>query len=97
VYAICACADRGPGIAGAGALAAAPSQAQPVLVLHDPNVWLDLQAQGLAWVDADAKAKAGIALLMVRRFAARIPTTRGLIGSAAGPPWPARSWRCFLW
>ena len=39
-----------------GALAAAPSQAQPVLILHDPNVSLDLQAQGLAWVDADAKA-----------------------------------------
>ena len=38
------------------ALVAAPSQAQPVLVLQDPNVSLDLQAQSLAWVDANAEA-----------------------------------------
>lgn len=39
-----------------GALVAAPIQAQPVLVLQDPNVSLDLQNQGLAWIDADAEA-----------------------------------------
>ncbi|MDP3311649.1 MAG: 7TM-DISM domain-containing protein, partial [Polaromonas sp.] len=39
-----------------GALVAAPSQAQPVVVLHDPNTSIDLQTEGLAWVDVDGDA-----------------------------------------
>ena len=39
-----------------GVLVATPSRAQPVLILHDPGVSINLQAQGLAWIDADAEA-----------------------------------------
>ncbi len=39
-----------------GALVAVPGQAQPVQVLHNPNASLDLQAQGLSWVDVKAEA-----------------------------------------
>ena len=39
-----------------GVLVATPSRAQPVLILHDPDVSINLQAQGLAWIDADAEA-----------------------------------------
>lgn len=39
-----------------GVLVATPSRAQPVLILHDPGASINLQAQGLAWIDADADA-----------------------------------------
>ena len=39
-----------------GVFVAAPSLAQPVLVLEDPDVSINLQGQGLAWIDAGAQA-----------------------------------------
>ncbi|MDO8388599.1 MAG: 7TM diverse intracellular signaling domain-containing protein [Polaromonas sp.] len=56
------------------ALVGAPGQAQPVLVLQDPTASLDVQAEGLAWVDANAEAS--IAQVAAGQFQAFMSPSR---------------------